>query len=140
MPATAFDELLANYDAALLLFEGLQQPAPADAAPAQTQEQKRARAHTPPGTAITWRTGDYAELAGGGWDAIVSSLVAHHMTQAQLVAFLRFMEAEAARERGEQRKAGMRETVAVQVVDQPAARLSPRRMAAAAGAGENRDG
>ena len=56
-----------------------------------------ARAHTPPGTAITWRTGDYAELAGGGWDAIVSSLVAHHMTQAQLVAFLRFMEAEAAR-------------------------------------------
>ncbi|OIJ40915.1 hybrid sensor histidine kinase/response regulator [Massilia timonae] len=46
LPASAFEELLANYDAALLLFEGLQQPAPADAAPAQTQE--RARAHTPP--------------------------------------------------------------------------------------------
>ncbi|WP_306395034.1 Hpt domain-containing protein [Telluria beijingensis] len=27
LPATAFDELLANYDAAMLLFEGLQQPA-----------------------------------------------------------------------------------------------------------------
>ena len=40
----AFDELLANYDAALLLFEGLQQPAQADAAPAQERE----RAHTPP--------------------------------------------------------------------------------------------
>ena len=46
LPATAFDELLANYDAALLLFEGLQQPAQADAAPAPEQEQ--ARAHTPP--------------------------------------------------------------------------------------------
>lgn len=42
LPASAFDELLANYDAALLLFEGLQQPAPADAAPAPEQ------AHTPP--------------------------------------------------------------------------------------------
>ena len=39
LPATAFDELLANYDAAMLLFEGLQQPAQADAAPEQ--------AHTP---------------------------------------------------------------------------------------------
>ncbi len=53
LPATAFDELLANYDAALLLFEGLQQPAQADAAPAQTQEQTREQpqeqkpAHTP---------------------------------------------------------------------------------------------
>ena len=60
-----------------------------------------ARAHTPlvlpRGTAITWRTGDYADLAGGHWDAIVSSLVAHHMTQSQLIAFLRFMETEADR-------------------------------------------
>jgi len=32
LPPTAFDELLANYDSAMLLFEGLQQPA--DAAPA----------------------------------------------------------------------------------------------------------
>jgi len=56
-----------------------------------------ARAHTPPGLAIEWRTGDYAGLAGQGWDFIISSLVAHHMTHAQLVAFLRFMEGEAAR-------------------------------------------
>lgn len=56
-----------------------------------------ARAHTPAELAITWRTGDYADLAGQGWDFIVSSLVAHHMTHEQLIAFLRFMEKEAAR-------------------------------------------
>ena len=56
-----------------------------------------ARAHTPPGLPIRWITGDYAGLAGEGWDAVVSSLVAHHMTQAQLVAFLRFMERESRR-------------------------------------------
>lgn len=60
-----------------------------------------ARAHTPPDlpprTSITWRTGDYADLAGEGWDVVISSLVAHHMTTGQLVAFLRFMEAESAR-------------------------------------------
>ncbi|RZL54925.1 MAG: methyltransferase domain-containing protein [Sphingomonas sp.] len=56
-----------------------------------------ARAHTPAGLPIAWRTGDYADCAGEGWDVVISSLVAHHMTQAQLVAFLRFMEAEAAR-------------------------------------------
>ncbi|TXG02019.1 Hpt domain-containing protein [Massilia arenae] len=42
LPATAFDELLANYDAAMLLFEALQQPAQAQAAP------ERAQAHAPP--------------------------------------------------------------------------------------------
>lgn len=56
-----------------------------------------ARAHTPPGLPVTWRTGDYADLAGEGWDVVISSLVAHHMSRSQLVAFLRFMEAEAAR-------------------------------------------
>ncbi len=56
-----------------------------------------ARADTPADAPITYRTGDYADLAGQGWDAIVSSLVAHHMTHAQLVAFVRFMEAEARR-------------------------------------------
>jgi 2-polyprenyl-3-methyl-5-hydroxy-6-metoxy-1,4-benzoquinol methylase len=55
-----------------------------------------ARAHTPPDMAIRWITGDYADLAGQGWDVVLSSLVAHHMTHDQLVAFLRFMEAEAA--------------------------------------------
>ncbi len=56
-----------------------------------------ARVDTPDHLPITYRTGDYAELAGQGWDAVVSSLVAHHMTHAQLIAFLRFMERESAR-------------------------------------------
>lgn len=54
-----------------------------------------ARAHTPADTAIDWLTGDYAALAGQGFDFVISSLVAHHMTHDQLIAFLRFMEAEA---------------------------------------------
>ncbi|WP_375421326.1 methyltransferase domain-containing protein [uncultured Sphingomonas sp.] len=56
-----------------------------------------ARAHTPEGLPIRYVTGDYADLAGEPWSTIVSSLVAHHMTHAQLVAFLRFMEATATR-------------------------------------------
>ena len=56
-----------------------------------------ARAHTPAGMPIRYVTGDYADLAGERWSAIVSSLVAHHMSHAQLVAFLRFMEATATR-------------------------------------------
>ena len=54
-----------------------------------------ARDATPADLAIDYRTGDYTDLAGEGWDCVVSSLVAHHMTREQLVAFLRFMEAEA---------------------------------------------
>jgi SAM-dependent methyltransferase len=54
-----------------------------------------ARAATSPELGIDFRTGDYADLAGGGFDLIVSSFVAHHMSDDQLVAFLRFMEAEA---------------------------------------------
>jgi SAM-dependent methyltransferase len=54
-----------------------------------------ARAATPPHLPIRYLTGDYVELAGEPWDLIVSSLVAHHMTHAQLVAFLRFMDATA---------------------------------------------
>ena len=53
-----------------------------------------AGAHTPPGLPIVYRTGDYADEAGGGWDFVVSSLVAHHMPHDQLVAFLRFMQTE----------------------------------------------
>lgn len=53
-----------------------------------------ARAHSPPDSAIDYRTGDYAALAGERWDLIISSLVAHHMTGEQLIAFLRFMERE----------------------------------------------
>lgn len=54
-----------------------------------------ARAHTPAGSAIRWITGDHEALAGERWDFVVSSLVAHHMTAAELIAFLRFMAAEA---------------------------------------------
>ena len=54
-----------------------------------------ARAHTPPDMPIRYVTGDYADLAGDPWDCIVSSLVAHHMTHDQLVAFLRFMDEHA---------------------------------------------
>jgi 2-polyprenyl-3-methyl-5-hydroxy-6-metoxy-1,4-benzoquinol methylase len=56
-----------------------------------------ARAATDPALPISFRTGDYADLAGQGWDVIVSSLVAHHMSRRQLIAFLRFMEAESAK-------------------------------------------
>ena len=55
-----------------------------------------ARAHTPSGMAIRWITGDYADLAGEPWDFVISSLVAHHMTPAQLGDFLRFMDRHAA--------------------------------------------
>lgn len=59
------------------------------------RSERAARAHTPAGSAIRWVTGDYADLAGQGWDVILSSLVAHHMEDGELVAFLRFMEREA---------------------------------------------
>ena len=44
---------------------------------------------------IRYITGDYADLADEPWDVIVSSLVAHHMSHDQLIAFLRFMEGHA---------------------------------------------
>jgi len=55
-----------------------------------------ARAATPADMAIDYRTGDYAAFAGEGWDFVVSSLVTHHMSDGEIHAFLRFMEAEAA--------------------------------------------
>jgi 2-polyprenyl-3-methyl-5-hydroxy-6-metoxy-1,4-benzoquinol methylase len=54
-----------------------------------------ARESTPSELQIDYRGGDYADLAGEGWDCVISSLVAHHMTRPQLIAFLRFMEGEA---------------------------------------------
>lgn len=42
-------------------------------------------------------TGDYRDLAGQGWDIILSSLVTHHMSAVQRTEFLRFMDAESAR-------------------------------------------
>ena len=53
-----------------------------------------ARAATP-SQAINYRTGDYRELAGEEIDLIVSSLVAHHMSEGELRDFLGFMEAQA---------------------------------------------
>jgi 2-polyprenyl-3-methyl-5-hydroxy-6-metoxy-1,4-benzoquinol methylase len=43
---------------------------------------------------IDYRTGDYRDLAGGGWDIILSSLVTHHMSDAERQEFLRFMDTE----------------------------------------------
>ena len=54
-----------------------------------------ARAHTPADLPVRYVTGDYAELSDQPWDAVISSLVAHHMTTTELVAFLRWMEAHA---------------------------------------------
>jgi len=59
------------------------------------RSQSIARAATPASLDIRYLTGDYRSLAGQHWDVIVSSLVAHHMSEDQLVAFLRFMEGEA---------------------------------------------
>ena len=55
-----------------------------------------AREATPDDLAIDYRTSDYAALSDR-FDFIVSSLVAHHMTDVQLRDFLRFMEAKAAK-------------------------------------------
>ena len=55
-----------------------------------------AKTLTEPKLAVDFRTGDYRDLAGEGYDCIISSLVAHHMTRDELIAFLRFMEREAA--------------------------------------------
>ncbi len=55
-----------------------------------------ARAATPPGMAIDYRTGNAFELPDT-YDFIVSSLTAHHMDDGELVAFLRWMEAAAGR-------------------------------------------
>ena len=52
---------------------------------------------TPSSAPIRYLAGDYATLAGEGFDCVISSLVAHHMTHDQLVAFLRFMDRESAR-------------------------------------------
>lgn len=55
-----------------------------------------ARAATPPGMAIDYRTGDIFEASfDRPIDFIVSSLVTHHLDDEQLVRFLRWMETTA---------------------------------------------
>ncbi|MFL6845453.1 MAG: methyltransferase domain-containing protein [Allosphingosinicella sp.] len=54
-----------------------------------------ARAMTAPGVPIVYRSGDYRDL--GRFDFVVSSLVAHHMTDDQLHDFLRWMESNSDR-------------------------------------------
>ena len=53
-----------------------------------------AREATPADLAIDYRAGDYLDQ-DGPFDFIISSQVTHHMTDAQLMTFLRHMEAEA---------------------------------------------
>ena len=55
-----------------------------------------ARAATPQGWPIDYRTGDYREVEGEV-DFVISSAVTHHMTDDQIHAFLRFMENKATR-------------------------------------------
>jgi SAM-dependent methyltransferase len=54
-----------------------------------------ARSMTLPEMPIDYRTGDYREL--GRFDFVVSSLVAHHMSDGQLLDFLRWMDANSDR-------------------------------------------
>jgi 2-polyprenyl-3-methyl-5-hydroxy-6-metoxy-1,4-benzoquinol methylase len=51
---------------------------------------------TPPGLTIDYRAGDYLDQEGP-FDFVISSQVTHHMTDAQLMTFLRYMESEARR-------------------------------------------
>jgi 2-polyprenyl-3-methyl-5-hydroxy-6-metoxy-1,4-benzoquinol methylase len=60
-----------------------------------TRSVAAAQAASPPGTPIRYLAGDYAELTGQGFDVVISSLVAHHMSHDQLLAFLCFMDREA---------------------------------------------
>lgn len=55
-----------------------------------------AQAATPASWGIDFRTGDYRDLAGP-FDIIISSLVAHHMTDEELAGFIRYMEANSVR-------------------------------------------
>jgi 2-polyprenyl-3-methyl-5-hydroxy-6-metoxy-1,4-benzoquinol methylase len=55
---------------------------------------RAAQRATPAELAIDYRAGDYRDQAGP-FDFVISSQVTHHMTDDQLQAFLRYMEAEA---------------------------------------------
>lgn len=59
------------------------------------RSQPAAREATPPEMPIVYHTGDYADFMNTKWDFITSSLVAHHMTRAELLLFLQVMDSKA---------------------------------------------
>jgi 2-polyprenyl-3-methyl-5-hydroxy-6-metoxy-1,4-benzoquinol methylase len=61
-----------------------------------TRSREIAEAATPPDLAIDYRAGDYADQ-DGPWDFVISSQVTHHMTDAQLLDFIHYMERESRR-------------------------------------------
>ncbi len=54
-----------------------------------------ARQATPSAMNIEWLAGDYRKLANRPWDIVISSLVTHHMSTAERLQFLTFMEQQA---------------------------------------------
>ena len=56
-----------------------------------------AQAATPPEWGIAYRTGNVFDQPAGGQDVVISSLFTHHLTDAQVVDFLVWMERSAAR-------------------------------------------
>ena len=54
-----------------------------------------ARQTTPAAMNIEWLAGDYRELGNRPWDIVISSLVTHHMSTAERLEFLTFMEQHA---------------------------------------------
>ena len=61
------------------------------------RSQAIARAATPANLGIDYVTGDYLDHVDRGFDLIISSLVAHHMTRDQLWIFLHAMDSHAQR-------------------------------------------
>lgn len=55
-----------------------------------------ARAKTPDSMPIRYVTGDYASFEVAEFDMIISSLVAHHMSRDEILAFLAYMDSHAA--------------------------------------------
>lgn len=61
-----------------------------------TRSEPAARSMTPPGMTIDWRTGDAYDFPDEDRpDLVISSLVTHHMDDAEIVRFLAWMEATA---------------------------------------------
>jgi len=58
---------------------------------------RAAQAATPPELGIVYRTGNVFDEAPGRVDVVISSLFTHHLGDAEIVAFLRFMEGTARR-------------------------------------------